>query len=549
MPKAEVKTQDGINEVKQWNQVNWKKVDGLKSLTQKQRIELVGRLKLTGKASPTRRVWIPKPGTKEKRPLGIPVIYDRALQALTKLALEPEWEALFEPNSWGFRPGRSCHDAIGAIFNAIKQKSKFVLDADISKCFDNINHQVLLRKINTFLTMSKQIKAWLKSGVLDKGIFESTDRGAPQGSVISPLLANIALHGMENRIKQYATTLKGNKGKNKKAVCVVRYADDFTILHENLEVILKCQQIIQEWLSEIGLELKSSKTRIAHTLNELNDEKPGFDFLGFNIRQYPVGKYQTGCNTHGEKLGFKTIIKPSFKKVKEHHTAIVKTIDANKVASQATLISRLNPIIKGWSNYYSRVCSKETFSKLDYLTYQKLRRWANRRHPNKKRKWVVNKYWQTIGEDHWVFATPQKGNNPIILIKHSQTPIVRHIKVKDKASLFNGDLLYWSTRMGTHPEVPIKTAKLLKKQKGKCTHCGLHFKPDDVWEIDHVNPKAKGGRNTFNNLQLLHRHCHHQKTRFGMVGMFDKHPVTEEPCEVNISCTVLKTSQQGDLLA
>jgi len=161
----------------------------------------------------------------------------------------------------------------------------------------------------------------------------------------------------------------------------------------------------------------------------------------------------------------------------------------------------------------------------------------------------LNKYWQTIGEDHWVFATPQEGNNPIILIKHSQTPIVRHIKVKDKASLFNGDLLYWSTRMGTHPEVPIKTAKLLKKQKGKCTHCGLHFKPDDVWEIDHVNPKAKGGRNTFNNLQLLHRHCHHQKTRFGMVGMFDKHPVTEEPCEVNISCTVLKTSQQGDLLA
>ena len=163
-----------------------------------------------------------------------------------------------------------------------------MLDADISKCFDNINHQVLLRKINTFPTMSKQIKAWLKSGVLDKGIFENTDKGAPQGSVISPLLANIALHGMENRIKQYATTLKGNKGKNKKALCVVRYADDFAILHENLEVILKCQQIIQEWLNEIGLELKSSKTRITHTLNEFNDEKPGFDFLGFNIRQYPL---------------------------------------------------------------------------------------------------------------------------------------------------------------------------------------------------------------------------------------------------------------------
>lgn len=190
-------------------------VDGIKNLTPKQRLELIHKLNLTGKSKPTRRVWIPKPGKTEKRPLGIPTMLDRALQALAKLALEPEWEAKFEPNSYGFRPGRSCHDAIQAIFDAIKQKSKYVLDADIAQCFDKINHDKLLQKVNTFPTLSKQIKAWLKSGVIDSRIFERTEYGTPQGGVtLSPLLANIALHGMETLVKEYATTLKGRKREN-----------------------------------------------------------------------------------------------------------------------------------------------------------------------------------------------------------------------------------------------------------------------------------------------------------------------------------------------
>lgn len=604
-PNAELTIQERMDESIQWNQINWKKlekrvfklqkriyrasergdfkavrrlqktllhswsakclavrrvtqdnqgkktagVDGVKSLTPKQRIDLVGQLKLTRKAKPTRRVWIPKPGTEEKRPLGIPVMKDRAIQALVKLALEPEWEARFESNSYGFRPGRSCHDAIEAIFNAIRYKPKFVLDADISKCFDRINHPELLRKLNTFPVMHRQIKAWLKAGVMDNGIFEDTEKGTPQGGVISPLLANIALHGMENRIKQYATTLKGGKRDNQSALTLVRYADDFVILHEKLEVVLECQEIIQDWLKQIGLELKPAKTRIAHTLKPLNENQPGFDFLGFTIRQFKVGKYQSGENAQRKKLGFKTIIKPSAKKTKTHLEKIAEVIDAHKAASQAALISRLNPIIRGWSNYYSTVCSKEIYSKLDFLIYQKLRRWANLRHPNKTKKWVAGKYWQTIGNDHWVFATCLEGNCPSALAKHSDTPISKHTKVKGDASPYDDNLIYWSTRMGRHPEVLTTVTKLLKRQKGKCPHCGLHFKPGDIWEIDHINPKANGGRNTMDNFQLLHRHCHDSKTKEDLAGMRDKHPVTEEPCEAKVSRTVLKTSRRGDSLA
>jgi len=200
-------------------------VDGIKSLSPKQRFALVARLELGSKSRPTRRVFIPK--GKDKRPLGIPTMYDRALQALVKLALEPEWEAKFEPNSYGFRPGRSAHDAIEAIFNAIRYKSKFVLDADIAKCFDCIDHKALLRKVNTFPTISRQLRAWLKAGVMEDGQFQETSKGTPQGGVISPLLANIALHGMEERIKRYAATLPGARKDNLQALNVIRYADDF----------------------------------------------------------------------------------------------------------------------------------------------------------------------------------------------------------------------------------------------------------------------------------------------------------------------------------
>ena len=285
-------------------------VDGVKSLTPKQRLVLTNKLKLGIKVAPTRRVWIPKPGKEEKRPLGIPTMYDRALQGLVKLVLEPEWEARFEPNSYGFRLGRSCQDAIEQIFTVIRLKSKFVYDADISKCFDCINHNKLLEKLNTYPTLQRQIRAWLKAGVMDGLELKPTDRGTPQGGTISPLLANIALQGMENVIKDLALELdiKDYRGKKlgkrdrRKSVNIIRYADDFVIFHEDINILNRCIEVITQWLDDMGLELKPSKTRITHTLNNYKKEKAGFDFLGFNVRQHKTGKYTCGKNRRGSRL-------------------------------------------------------------------------------------------------------------------------------------------------------------------------------------------------------------------------------------------------------
>lgn len=362
-------------------------VDGVKSLTPKQRLELANKLRLGSKSRPVRRVLIPKPGREEKRPLGIPTMNDRALQALVKLALEPEWEARFEPNSYGFRPGRSCQDAIEAIFKAIKVKAK----------------------------------------------------------------------------------------------------------------------------KDIGLELKPSKTRLAHTLNRMDNEEPGFNFLGFNICQHLVSKYNSGRNPQGYPLGFKTIITPSKEKVKTHLEKIAEVIDRHKAAPQKALILHLNPIIRGWSNYYANVVSKDTYSRCDHHTYLKLFAWAKRRHPRKNRGYIQNKYWKSIGDKNWAFAT-REDESAFQLLLHTETPIVRHVKVKGDASPYDGNLIYWSKRRGKHPLMPKRESNLLKRQKGKCPHCRLYFREEDVLEVDHIVPKSKGGKDIYNNLQLLHRHCHDTKT-------------------------------------
>jgi RNA-directed DNA polymerase len=475
-------------------------VDGIKSVPPAQRLDMVESLELTDKSKPTRRVMIPKPGTPEGRPLGIPCMIERAKQMLVKLALEAEWEAVFETNTYGFRPGRGTHDAIEAIFNSIRYKSKYVLDADLLKCFDKIDHHKLLNKLNTFPKLTRQIKAWLKSGVVIDGKLFPTHEGTPQGGVASPLLALIALHGLETAIRSCV-----NAGRAQRELTVCVYADDFVVLHPSLEVILKCKLAAEEWLKEMALELKPSKTRISHTLVPYEGDV-GFDFLGFNIRQHQVGKHQSGCNGLGEKLGFKTIIKPSKKKIALHIKSIGDIIRSHKSAPQAALIKRLNPIIRGWCNYYSTVSSKETFRNCKNTIWSQLRAWARYRTGNFSRK-TFDKYWRYSGER--LTFSPRSGME---LAVHSDTLIKRHVKVRGDKSYFDGDVLYWGTRKGTHPELPKRVARLLKKYKGRCPECGLIFAGDDAIEVDHVISKGNGGKDEFDNLQPLHSHCHDVKT-------------------------------------
>ena len=476
-------------------------IDGIKSVTPARRLIMADRIHpkhwKRHKAKPVRRVWIPKPGKAERRPLGIPTMLDRSKQALAKMAREPEWEAKFEPNSYGFRPGRSCQDAIAAIFLAIRYKPKFVVDADIKGCFDNINHEALLRKLHTPTILSHAIKGWLRAGVMEGVDFSPTKRGTPQGGVISPLLANIALHGLEEAIT------KGYK-RTEEQPFLIRYADDFIVLHSDKDKIDQLAGSITAQLAKMGLSLSPTKTRVTHTLTPYQ-ENVGFDFLGFSIRQFPVGKTHTGRSTNGQPLGFKTIIKPSKESVKQHLAQTKKRLRQLRSRPQWQVIKELNPVTRGWTNYYRAVVSSKVFNGCDNVLWHQLRRWSRARHPNKGSQWIRRKYWKTEGNRHGVFATPEGAK----LRWHRDTHIRRHVKVKGEASPYNGHLLYWSQRLKTHPLLTGTLAKALQRQNGRCGWCGLLFTDEDMIEIDHRDRNRNNNVST--NLFALHRHCHDER--------------------------------------
>ncbi|HKF38366.1 MAG TPA: group II intron reverse transcriptase/maturase, partial [Ktedonobacteraceae bacterium] len=321
-------------------------VDGVKSVPPKERLLMVKELHTRRwnnrkKPHPANRVWLPKPGKAEQRPLGIPTMMERAKQALVKMALEPAWEAVFEPNSYGFRPGRSSHDAAEAIFNGSKGKSKFVFDADIKGCFDTIDHEALLKKLSTFPKLTRLIRGWLKAGVLEGQEFTPTEQGTPQGGVISPLLANVALHGMEKVAKEGF-----GKDHSVEKPILVRYADDFVILHSDKAVLQRVAEKVTTWLADMGLQLSQKKTRITHT-RDTCEGNVGFDFLGFTVRQYRVGKTHTGKGTNQKPLGYKTLIRPSREAIKRHTQEIRRKLRELRNAPQERVISELNPIIRG----------------------------------------------------------------------------------------------------------------------------------------------------------------------------------------------------------
>ncbi|MDJ0730346.1 MAG: reverse transcriptase domain-containing protein [Crocosphaera sp.] len=357
---------------------------------------------------------------KTKRYRGLLTLRDRAMQILVKLALEPYWEAQFARESYGFRPGKSIHDAIDTIFQGITRIPKYVLNGKIANCFDKINHDYLLSKLDCPKTLKTTIKHWLRAGLMDNGVSQETQ-------ILSPLLVNIALEGMIKDVTHSFpndVTLEGTKEESFQPI-IIRYVDDFVVLHQHKPVIRQCQQLMSQWLQKIGLQLQPETTRICHTLYDLEidgkQERPGFDFLGFNIKQYPTGKHHGQKNGFGECLKYRTLIKPSQQSIQAHYQAIVKVVNHYKHAPQQELINKLNPIIKRWSDYYGTVSSSQIFSKLDKMIVSKLRAWIKTRTGATGKK-QMSLYFRDGINGQWTFQTKQ-GH---YLVTHRKVGLKRH---------------------------------------------------------------------------------------------------------------------------
>lgn len=449
--------------------------------TPQSKFNAVYRLKRKGYTPlPLKRSYIQKSNGK-LRPLGIPSMRDRAMQTLHKLALEPIAETKADPNSYGFRTGRSTHDAIQHCFIALGRKkcAEWILEGDIRGCFDNISHEWFLNNI----PMDKVILLkWLKCGYIEMKTLFPTEEGCPQGSPLSPTLANMALDGLEGLIHTQF------KKKNPKAkVNFIRYADDFIVTGASKEILQnEVFPLIVQFMQERGLELSKEKTLITHI-------EDGFDFLGQNVRKY----------------NGKLLIKPSKKNTKAYLDKVRGIIKANKTSTQEDLIKKLNPVIKGWSEYHKHVVSKKAFNWTDKQVFESLRRWALYRHPQKTKGWIISKYYHTINNRSWIFAAPHKsaegkGKNGYLCLNHAaDTPIYRPTKVRSTANPFDKDWQqYFEEREGEKMLYNLKgrymLLKLWKSQNKLCPVCREKITANTNFTV-HMEEAGK---------QMLHPWCH-----------------------------------------
>lgn len=481
--------------------------------TSREKFALANKLSLDNKSTQIPEVYLSYPNGK-RRPLGILTIKDRAKQTLVYLAFCPQWESQFEAESYGFRPGRSVEDAMKTIFLGISNNPKWVLDADITKCFDRINHKYLLDKCNTFPKMATQIQAWLKAGILDDKTYVFPEMETPQGGTISSLLANIALNGLQDYLNEHIKKLGGHRPNKRQALTFVRYANDLVLMYPDKEILEGLKVAVQKYLKPIGLELNPNKTRMVHTREVFKGTSPGFSYLGFDIIQRQKRFKQRKVFTKkvtGQT--FVTLITPSKEGIIKHKKKIREIIRRYRGTSQEKLIQVLNPIIRGWALSKRSQVASQIFQTLDAYLWLHLWKWARKRHPKMSKMKLKEKYWHLVGKKNWVFGLNVKEEVFITIQTHSSISIKRHVKVKGKASPFDGNLIYWATRTGKSIMIPTIRAGLIKEQNGKCGLCGNYLLPNDIIQSDHILPKAFGGRNIRKDVHVIHRYCHLEKTK------------------------------------